>query len=132
MEQAAGKLFLGRPGKMALANILSFAIPSVEGQIWLLQHGLKWENPKISLDDAIDLYEEYMESGDLDEGDKIQRFQETIGAALYASQGMDSKKALAKIDAEKNKKMLEHISIEDLRAEIDRRAGIGMTSPDSV
>lgn len=142
MEQAGAKV-LGVPKKRVGIQDLLMNIDSTEVLIWLIQQGMLWEHPNASqkekealYDEAVAFYEEYMEAGELDTGEKLSALQEGVSEALAAARGINLKKLLEKTKEDQEKKREEELkrmykaqmlAREEIEAE-KAKAGIG-TSP---
>jgi hypothetical protein len=89
-------------------------------QVYLLQKGLEWggsgiENGKLSDDDAAQLRQDYLESGEADSGEKYDAFQELLAEALSLNAVGASGKKLqergAKARSQEQQKKVEELAV---------------------
>jgi hypothetical protein len=97
ISQNAGKILYNDP-KMPV-NILALADDQLNPlvQTYLLKKGLEWEHD-ISMEQAADLRDEFLSSGDADGGEKFEELSNAITNAIFAAFGMDPKKAVARME----------------------------------
>jgi len=91
MERLAGEQLFNTKNRVSVIDLLNNLF-SIEVQIYLLQKGLEWEHPDITFEKAAELWEEYFNTGEPDDGTRNMSLIETLAAALNASIGIDLKK----------------------------------------
>jgi hypothetical protein len=78
-------------------------IEQLDVLMYLFRKAIDWKGSGAKADEAEDLYDTYMESGELDTGEKYQQFQMEIASAIAASRGIDLKKTLQLIKESQEK-----------------------------
>lgn len=69
-------------------------IDQLDVLMYLFRKSIDWKGSGAKADEAEDLYDAYMDAGELDTGEKYQVFQMEIASAIAASRGIDLKKTL--------------------------------------
>ncbi len=90
VEKTANKFLFGNDGKITLFDLLGY-LNLTEVQVYLLWKGLIWEHPDLTFEDVCDLRDKYICSGELDDGEKLSKFNESIAEAVMLSYGMNAK-----------------------------------------
>jgi len=98
--------FLGVPGgQLAIGDVMVKAGEGdVEAQAYLLWQGIMGGMPdqrKMKFDEAVELRDKFLQSGELDDGSRYQLFVETLADAIDAAVGADRKKAKARMAGKK-------------------------------
>lgn len=88
VERSGYEFLFGQKGKITLLGLLQ-EIDSALIQSYLLWKGLAWENPDLKFEDVCDLRDRYIETGELDTGERLNSLVEKIVEAVLQSYGMD-------------------------------------------
>ena len=93
IEKTGWEALYGEKKQIQVEQILN-NIERLDVLIYLFKKSIDWKGSGAKPEEAEDLYDAYMESGDLDTGEKYQAFQMEIASAVAASRGIDLKKTL--------------------------------------
>ena len=88
----------------------------IEYLVWVFWHGLLWENPAMTLEEAQKIYDTYMDEGEPDSGGeegRYQKFINLIGSAMNLRFHIDLPLAKARIKAEKDAEEKKKIGTSD-------------------
>lgn len=92
IERSSGKFLFGNDNRYSLFDLLGY-IGLAEVQAYLLWQALLWEKPEMTFDEACDLRDKYLASGEADDGSRLESLLEALAEAAYQSYGIDRKKA---------------------------------------
>ena len=95
MEDTANEVLFGSKGYMSIEVLLNH-IDRMNVLLYLFKKGLDWKGSGAKAAEAEDLFDKYMESDELDTGERFKDFQMEVACALAASRGIDLKKTIAK------------------------------------
>jgi hypothetical protein len=103
MEETAAEALFGSKRYMSVEELLN-GIDRMNVLIYLFRKAIDWKGSGAKPAEAEDLYDTYMESGELDTGERYKEFQLEVATAMAASRGIDLKKAMELATAEAEKK----------------------------
>ena len=132
IQKSAGE-FLGLPNRrIGLTDLMGLAASGdVEVQAYLLWQGIMGGMPekrKMKFEEAVELRDTFLTTGDLDDGSRYMNLLETISSAIDAAFGADRKKSQQKMAEEKKAARLEELEtiyLAKMKAEEKARAGTG-------
>lgn len=96
IEKTGWEALFGEKKHIQVDQLLN-KIDHLDVMMYLFRKAIDWKGSGAKADEAEDLYDTYMEEGELDTGEKYQNFQMEIASALAASRGIDLKKTLQMI-----------------------------------
>lgn len=137
IEKQAGIAF-SSSDKIPIELVMGFMDMDFETMLWIWSYGLDWKESGAKKDEAMALYDAYMEMEDPDGGDRFKAFKMLAIDAINAARGIDTKKlqeanriAQEKAIADQEKKRAREFTIKtEARAEYE--ASIGTKQPGSV
>ena len=109
MQKEAWKVLGFKENRKINANQLLSAIGSgdIEYLVWVFWNGILWENDKMKLEEAQDIYDKYMDEGEPDSGGEEGKYLEFInilGSAMNLRFHINLKNAQARLKAEAEEK----------------------------
>lgn len=119
------RLPLSRKDKIPLEACQILVDIDMEAMLWMFGLGLDWSESGAKPKDSADLFDAYMEDGELDTGERLTEFRMAIQEAIGMARGIDHRKNLQKQQEEHAKKIAEK------KAAAIAVAGIGTKPPES-
>ena len=96
IEKTGWEALYGEKKHVQVEQILN-NIDQLDVLIYLFRKSIDWKGSGAKPDEAEDLYDAYMDAGELDTGERYRMFQMDIAGAIAASRGIDLKKTLQMI-----------------------------------
>ena len=103
IEESASEFLFGEKRFISMDELLN-KIDRMNVLMYLFRKGLDWKGSGAKPTEAEDLYDAYMEAGELDTGDRFKEFQMAVATSIAASRGIDLPKLLALAMAEAEKR----------------------------
>lgn len=101
-----------------------------EAMLWMFGLGLDWSESGAKPREAAELFDAYMEDGELDTGEKLLEFKMSIQEAIAMARGIDHRKNLEKMKTDHEAKIA-RIKAEAI-AKAEAKAGTGKQQPVSA
>ena len=137
IEKQAGIAF-SASDKIPIELVMGFMDMDFETMLWIWSYGLDWKDSGAKKDEAMALYDAYMEMEDPDGGDRFKAFKMLAIDAINAARGIDTKKlqeanriAQEKAVAERETNRLKDFAIKE-KARKEYEASIGTKQLDSA
>jgi hypothetical protein len=96
IEKTGWEALYGEKKHVQVEQILN-NIDQLDVLIYLFRKSIDWKGSGAKPEEAEDLYDAYMDAGELDTGERYRVFQMEIASAIAASRGIDLKKTLQMI-----------------------------------
>jgi hypothetical protein len=120
--------------KIPIELVMGFMDMDFETMLWIWSFGLDWKESGAKKDEAMALYDAYMEMEDPDGGDRFKAFKMLAIDAINAARGIDTKKLQEanKIAREKQIVEQETAIAREMKLRKDAKDMIGTEQPDSA
>jgi hypothetical protein len=106
IEKTGWEALFGEKKHIQIDQLLT-KIDQLDVLMYLFRKSVDWKGSGAKPEEAEDLYDAYMDAGELDTGEKYRVFQMEIASAIAASRGIDLKKTLQLIQEAQEKEAAE-------------------------